>query len=55
MAASVMRGVSYARGGQLPFSVFDAMAMSEDEAAEAQMDVNSRRAVEEALAESRRG
>jgi hypothetical protein len=53
-AVNFILGVKYARGGQVPFELFDAVALSEDEAREAQLDVNSERLVEELLAESRR-
>ena len=53
-ADAVMKGIEYARGGQLPFSLFDAVALSEEEAAVRQSEVNERRLAEELLRESRR-
>lgn len=48
-----MRGMQFARGGQLPLEVFDAVAMSEEEAAMVQMDVNVQRAINESLSRMR--
>lgn len=44
------RAIDYSRGGQLPFELFDAIAYSEDEAADLQMDVNAKILVAETLA-----
>ena len=48
-----MNGVSYGRGGQLPFELFDAVAMSEEEADRLQTDVNVKRLIDETLREAR--
>lgn len=48
-----MQGTKYAGPGQLPFELFDAVAMSDEEAAAMQTDVNVQRLVDEALREAR--
>jgi hypothetical protein len=50
-----MNALIYARGGQLPFGLFDATAFSEEEAEAVQLEVNAERLVQELLAETRRG
>jgi hypothetical protein len=49
-----MLGVKFSKGGQLPFELFDAVAMSEEEADRMQTDVNVQRLIDETLAETRR-
>lgn len=48
-----MDALAFARGGQLPIELFDAVAMSEEEAEMIQTDVNVQRAVDEAVAQAR--
>jgi GR25 family glycosyltransferase involved in LPS biosynthesis len=51
---SFLHALNYTKGGQqLPFEIFDAVAMSEEEAKELQFETNAQRAVAEAIAESR--
>ena len=52
-AANFMQGFHFTRGGQLPYELFDALAWSEEEARGTHLDVNSERAIAEALAEAR--
>lgn len=54
-AVSVMQGTKFARGGQLPFELFDAVAMSEDEADKIRLEVNAQRMLAQMLAEARGG
>lgn len=49
-ADAVMKGIAFERGGELPFGLFDATAMSDEEADAMHLDANSQRAVDEALA-----
>ncbi len=53
-AVNHLNALRYARGGQLPFILFDAIALSEDEARQVQEEVNARRAMAEALAQATR-
>jgi GR25 family glycosyltransferase involved in LPS biosynthesis len=48
-----MQALSFSRGGQLPFEIFDAVAMSEDEAEKRQTDVNVQRLIDETLRDAR--
>ena len=48
------QGHRMTRGGQLPFELFDAVAMSEEEAQYVQTDVNIERLLQEAREEARR-
>lgn len=50
-AVNHLNAINYAKGGQLPFELFDSVAMSEDEAGILQEDVNVKRAVAEAQRE----
>ena len=53
MAVALMQGVKFARGGQLPFEMLDALAMSEEEASAVQTDVNVQIVIDETLREAR--
>jgi hypothetical protein len=52
-AVAHMQGRQFARGGQLPFELFDAVALSEEEASARQDEVNMQRLIDEALREAR--
>jgi len=45
-----MLAMKYARGGQVPFELFDAVAWSEEEADRLQTDTNIQRLIDETLA-----
>jgi len=51
-AVNHLNAIAYAKGGQLPFELFDAIAFSEEEAEILQEEANIRRAVSEAVAQS---
>jgi hypothetical protein len=50
-----LQALNLARGGQIPFELLDAVAMSEEEAAALQTDANVERLIAETLAEAKRG
>lgn len=52
-AVNYLQGVKCAQGAATPFAMFDAIAMSEEEAELLQDDSIARQAVEEAMREAR--
>jgi hypothetical protein len=52
-ALSVMQGIGYAKSGDLPLLLFDALSMTTDEAELRQDDYVADRAAEDALREAR--
>lgn len=54
-AAATMQGLQFAKGGQLPVELFDALALSEEEAYALTFDTNVQRVIEQAVRDAGRG